>query len=64
MSAELSCRLALTAMQRAIGAHFNLVLVRFITIFGNMAAKGEQASGKRQQQQQLPHCIWHVRQLV
>lgn len=33
MSAELSCRLALTAMQRAIGAHFNLVLVRFITIF-------------------------------
>lgn len=33
MSAEVSCRLALTAMQRAIGAHFNLVSVRFITIF-------------------------------
>lgn len=33
MSAELSCRLARTAMRRAIGAHFNLVLVRFITIF-------------------------------
>lgn len=44
MSAELSCRLALTAMQRAIGAHFNLVSVRFITIFWQHGSQREEGA--------------------